>query len=277
MERMEEWVKERERVLVMGVLNSSPDSFYDRGRCSTTAAAVELGLRFVEEGAEIIDVGGESTRPGARPVSVTEELERVVPVIAGIRAKCDVLLSVDTTKAAVAAAAIDAGAQVVNDISALRFDPAMARLVAEQGVFVVLMHMQGVPEMMQDAPSYNDPVEEIRAFLAERIEAAVSAGISAAKIIIDPGIGFGKRLADNLSILQNLARFNDLGLPILIGLSRKSFLGKILDLPAAERLEGTIAANAIAVLNGADIIRVHDVSEGRRTAAVARALRDAAT
>ncbi len=277
MERMKKWVKERERVLVMGVLNSSPDSFYDGGRCSTTAAAVELGLRFVEEGAEIIDVGGESTRPGARPVSVTEELERVVPVIAGIRAKCDVLLSVDTTKAAVAAAAIDAGAQVVNDISALRFDPAMARLVAEQGVFVVLMHMQGVPEMMQDAPSYNDPVEEIRAFLAERIEAAVSAGISAAKIIIDPGIGFGKRLADNLAILQNLARFNDLGLPILIGLSRKSFLGKILDLPAAERLEGTIAANAIAVLNGADIIRVHDVSEGRRTAAVARALRDAAT
>ncbi|MCD5416465.1 dihydropteroate synthase [Candidatus Bipolaricaulota bacterium] len=277
MERMERWMSERGRVLVMGVLNSSPDSFYDGGRRLTTAAAIDSGLQLVEEGADIIDVGGESTRPGARPVSAAEELERVVPVIAGIRAKDDILLSVDTTKAAVAAEAIAAGAQIVNDVSALRSDPEMAHLVAEHGVFVVLMHMQGVPETMQDNPSYTDPVEEIRAFLAERIGVAIAAGISTEKIIIDPGIGFGKRLADNLAILQNLAQFNDLGVPILIGLSRKSFLGKILDLPAAERLEGTIAANAVAILNGADIIRVHDVSEGRRTAAVARALRNAAT
>jgi len=277
MKRLSEWIRERERVQVMGVLNLTPDSFYDGGRYVTPQVAVERALAMVEEGADIIDIGGESSRPGARPVPPAEELERVIPVIEGIRKRSDILLSIDTTKGAVAAEAIEAGVSIVNDISALRFDPEMADVIADRGVFIVLMHMLGTPETMQNDPSYDDPVEEIKAFFAERIETAVSAGIPTEKIIIDPGIGFGKRLSDNLTLLRNLASFNDLGAPILVGLSRKSFLGEILDLPAEERLEGTIAANAIAVLNGADIIRVHDVKEGRRTAAVAQALRNDAT
>lgn len=270
-------MRRRGQVLVMGVLNLTPDSFYDGGRYVTPQVAVERALAMVEEGADIIDIGGESSRPGAWPVPPAEELERVIPVIEGIRKRSDILLSIDTTKGAVAAEAIEAGVSIVNDISALRFDPEMADVIADRGVFIVLMHMLGTPETMQNDPSYDDPVEEIKAFFAERIETAVSAGIPAEKIIIDPGIGFGKRLSDNLALLRKLASFNHLGAPILIGLSRKSFLGEILDLPAEERLEGTIAANAIAVLNGADIIRVHDVKEGRRTAAVAQALRNDAT
>ncbi len=274
---LDEVVKKGRRVLVVGALNLTPDSFYDDGRYPTNAAAIEQALRMVEEGADIIDIGGESSRPGARPISVAEELERVVPVIEGIQKRSDILLSIDTTKGAVATKAIEAGASIVNDISALRFDPKMAGVVADRGVFIVLMHMKGRPETMQKGPSYNDPVEEIKVFFAERIEVAISAGIPADKIIIDPGIGFGKRLSDNLAIIRGLSRFSALGAPILVGLSRKSFLGDILNLPAEERLEGTIAANAIAILNGADIIRVHDVKEGRRTADVVRALRDVKT
>jgi len=277
MKRLNEWVKDRKRVLVMGTLNLTPDSFYDGGRYPTSAAAIEQALQMVEEGADIIDIGAESSRPGARPVSAAEELERVIPVIEGIHHRTDLLLSVDTTKAAVATEAVEAGASIVNDISALRFDPKMAGVVAKSNAFVILMHMKGTPETMQKGPSYNDPVEEIKAFFAERIEMAISAGISADKIIIDPGIGFGKRLSDNLAIIRGLARFSVLDTPILVGLSRKSFLGDILNLPAEERLEGTIAANAIAILNGADIIRVHDVKEGKRAADVARALRNVKT
>jgi len=277
MKRLNGWVKERERVLVMGTLNLTPDSFYDGGRYPTRTAAIERALQMVEEGADIIDIGGESSRPGARPVSATEELERVIPVIEGIHRQTDILLSIDTTKAAVATEAIEAGASIVNDISALRFDPKMAGVAVDRGVFIVLMHMKGRPETMQRGPSYDDPVEEIKAFFAERIEMAISSGIPTDKIIIDPGIGFGKRLSDNLAIIRGLSRFSALGAPILVGLSRKSFLEEILNLPAEERLEGTIAANAVAILNGADIIRVHDVKEGKRTADVARALRDVGT
>jgi dihydropteroate synthase len=277
MKLLNEWVKERDRVLVMGTLNLTPDSFYDGGRYPTEAAAIAQALRMVAEGADIIDIGGESSRPGAWPVSVAEERERVIPVIEGIQKRSDILLSVDTTRAAVATEAIEAGASIVNDISALRFDPKMASVVVDRGVFIVLMHMKGRPETMQKSPFYSDPVEEIKAFLAERIEVAISAGIPTDKIIIDPGIGFGKRLSDNLAIIRGLPRFSALGAPILVGLSRKSFLGDILNLPTEERLEGTIAANAIAILNGADIIRVHDVKEGRRTADVVRALRDVKT
>jgi len=277
MKRLNEWMKERDRVLVMGTLNLTPDSFYDGGRYPTTTTAIEQALQMAEEGADIIDIGAESSRPGARPVSAAEELERVIPLIEGIHHRTDLLLSVDTTKAVVATEAVEAGASIVNDISALRFDPKMAGVVADRGVFIVLMHMKGTPETMQRGPSYNDPVEEIKAFFTERIEMATSSGISADKIIIDPGIGFGKRLSDNLAIIGGLSRFSALDAPILVGLSRKSFLGDILNLPAEERLEGTIAANAIAILNGADIIRVHDVKEGRRAADVARALRDVKT
>ena len=273
MERLTRWFEERNRVLVMGVLNLTPDSFYDGGRYTTTQLAVGRALEMVEEGADIIDIGGESSRPGARSVSLDEELARVVPVVEALAARSDVLISVDTTKSAVARAAIDSGATIINDISALRFDPEMGRVMAQAGVYLVLMHMQGTPETMQQDPRYEDPVSEIKGYLRERMDAAISAGIEREHLIVDPGIGFGKRLSHNLEILRRLSEFEDLGVPILVGLSRKSFLGEILDLPTSERLEGTIAANAIAIVNGADIIRVHDAKEGRRTADVAVRLR----
>lgn len=260
-------------MLVMGVLNITPDSFFTGGRYTRPEDAIERGLRMAQEGADIIDIGGESSRPGSRSISSTEELERVLPVIEGVHRTSDVLLSVDTTKAAVAEEAIACGASIVNDISALRFDPKMAKVIGESECFVILMHMLGTPETMQVNPTYTDPVNEIKAFLAERIEAAVNSGIDNERIIIDPGIGFGKRLQHNLALLKELASFATLRAPILVGLSRKSFLGKLLDLPSEERLEGTIAANAIAIANGADIIRVHDVKEGRQTADVAYRLR----
>ncbi len=261
-------------MLVMGVLNLTPDSFYDGGRYTTTQLAVSRALEMVEEGADIIDIGGESSRPGARSVSLDEELARIVPVVEALAARSDVLISVDTTKSAVARAAIDSGATIINDISALRFDPEMGRVMAQAGVYLVLMHMQGTPETMQQDPRYEDPVSEIKGYLRERMDAAISAGIEREHLIVDPGIGFGKRLSHNLEILRRLSEFEDLGVPILVGLSRKSFLGEILDLPTSERLEGTIAANAIAIVNGADIIRVHDAKEGRRTADVAVRLRE---
>jgi len=273
MDRLIRWRKRRDRVLVMGVLNITPDSFYTGERYTRPENAIERGLRMAQEGADIIDIGGESSRPGSRSISSTEELERVLPVIEGVHRTSDVLLSVDTTKAAVAEEAIACGASIVNDISALRFDPKMAEVIGESECFVILMHILGTPETMQVNPTYTDPVNEIKAFLAERIEAAVNSGIDNERIIIDPGIGFGKRLEHNLALLKELASFATLRAPILVGLSRKSFLGKLLDLPSEERLEGTIAANAIAIANGADIIRVHDVKEGRQTADVAYRLR----
>jgi dihydropteroate synthase len=257
----------------MGVLNVTPDSFYDGGRYASTDAAVAHALQMVDEGADIIDVGGESSRPGAKSVSALEELERVVPVIQGIRQESEVLVSIDTTKAAVAREALASGASIVNDISALRFDADLIDVVVENDAFVVLMHMLGTPEIMQLAPHYVDVVEEIKAFLAERIEAAVQGGIARERIIIDPGIGFGKRFEDNLAVLRCLLSFTTFGIPVMIGLSRKSFLAQILNVAVEERLVGTIAANAMAIFNGVDIIRVHDVKEGRQTADVARRLR----
>jgi len=277
MERLTRWIEERDRVLVMGVLNLTPDSFYDGGRYITPQVAVKRALSMADEGADIIDIGGESSRPGARSVSIDEELARVVPVVEDLAARSDVLISVDTMKSAVAQAALAHGARIINDISAVRFDPNMAGVVAENGAYLVLMHMQGNPETMQRNPTYKDAVAEIKSFLRERIRAAVSAGIDRSRLIIDPGIGFGKRLPHNLEILRRLSEFKEFGVPILVGLSRKSFLGEILDLPSSERLVGTIAANAIAIANGADIIRVHDVKEGRRTADVAFRLRNYAT
>lgn len=273
MTRLEEWFKRRERVLVMGALNVTPDSFYDGGRYTHADAAVARGLQMVEEGADIIDIGGESSRPGATSVPLDEELERVIPVIIGIRQESDVLLSIDTTKTAVAEEALTVGASIINDISALRFDEGMAELSAKRSAFLILMHMLGTPETMQRAPHYTDVIEEITTFLSERINVAVRGGVPHQRILIDPGIGFGKRIVDNLDILRNLYRFKDLGSPIVVGLSRKSFLGHILDAPVEERLTGTIAANAVAILHGADVIRVHDVKQGRQTADLASRLR----
>jgi dihydropteroate synthase len=273
MTRLEEWFKTRDRVLVMGVLNVTPDSFYDGGRYGHFDAAVARGLQMVEEGADIIDVGGESSRPGTTSVSLDEELERAIPVIRRLRQESDVLLSIDTTKAAVAEKALAAGASIINDISALRFDEKMVEIGAKRGAFIILMHMLGTPETMQRSPHYTDVVAEIMTFLSARIATAIRGGVPRQRILIDPGIGFGKRVEDNLAILRNLAQFKDLGGPLVVGLSRKSFLGQILDAPVEERLVGTIAANAIAVINGADVIRVHDVKQGRQTADLAYRLR----
>jgi dihydropteroate synthase len=229
---------------------------------------------MVDEGADVIDLGGESTRPGSRPVPAEVEMERVLPAIEAIRRRSEIPISIDTTKAAVAREALARGASVVNDVSALRFDPELAAVVAEGGASVILMHMQGEPETMQVAPSYAEVVSEVVAFLTARVEAAIAAGIPRARILVDPGIGFGKRLEDNLALLRGLPRLRSLSCPIVVGLSRKRFLGDLQGgLAVEERLEGTIAANAVAVVNGADVLRVHDVKEGRRTADVARRLR----
>ncbi len=256
----------------MGVVNVTPDSFSDGGRFLDPQRAANHGLKLISEGADILDVGGESTRPGARPVSESEELERVIPVIRSLRRSTDIPLSIDTTKAAVASAALDEGADIVNDISALRSDPGMARIIAGAGAGVILMHMQGTPLTMQRAPHYDDLVDEIRSFLQERTETAASSGIPEEGIIIDPGIGFGKTCEHNLTLLRSLEAFTDLGRPLCIGLSRKSFIGKVLDLPVEERLEGTIAAAVLSISLGASILRVHDVREVTRAVQLAEAI-----
>lgn len=253
----------------MGVVNVTPDSFYAGSRSSSAARAIETGLAMIDAGADILDIGGESSRPGASPVTADVEQKRILPVIAGLRSKTDCPISVDTTKSDVAAAALAEGATWVNDISALRSDANMAGVIAEADAGVVLMHMQGTPKTMQQAPQYADVVRDVRDFLLARVDVAVAAGIQRDRIILDPGIGFGKTLEHNIALLRGLSLLCESGYPVLVGLSRKSFLGAILDLPAKERLEGTIAANTIAILQGASMIRVHDVKEGRRTANVA--------
>jgi len=261
------------RTALMGIVNVTPDSFSDGGRYFEPAQAISHGLKLVEEGADIIDVGGESTRPGARPVSGREEMERVIPVIRGLRRELSAPISVDTYKADVARAALDEGADMVNDISALRFDPAMAPLVAAEKVPVVLMHMQGAPRTMQRRPHYRDVVEEVKEFLRDQIRFAVQAGVDLERIIVDPGIGFGKELEHNLALLRALPALADLGRPVLVGPSRKTFIGQILDLGPEERLEGSLAAAVAAVLGGASVIRTHDVKEARRAIRVADAMR----
>ncbi len=262
-----------ERTLIMGIVNVTPDSFSDGGRFLDRERAVEHALRLVDEGADIIDIGGESTRPGAQPVPLEEELRRVIPVVEGLRRRSEVMISVDTYKAEVARRALEAGAEMVNDISALRFDPEMARVVAQHDAYVVLMHMQGTPQTMQDNPQYDDVVQDIREFLHERIAAAVAAGIKREKIIIDPGIGFGKLLEHNLEILRRLEELKALGRPILIGPSRKSFIGQLTGLPVDQRLEGTIASVVVGVLHGAAIVRVHDVAPVRRALQIVDAIK----
>jgi dihydropteroate synthase len=243
----------------MGILNVTPDSFFDGNRYFETRKAVEYALLMIEEGADIIDVGGESTRPFTRPVPLHDELERVIPVIEGIRERSDVLISIDTYKSPVARKACEAGADIVNDISGLRFDGDMAETVAGLGAYLVIMHMKGKPEDMQNDPCYDDVIGEIKMFFEERIGFAKSVGISEDKIIIDPGIGFGKRVEDNLKIIGNIGEFKRTGRPLLIGTSMKNFVGRVTGASLEERREGTLASAAIAVWNGADIVRVHDV------------------
>jgi dihydropteroate synthase len=257
---------------IMGVVNVTPDSFSDPGMYLDKDRAINKGLKLVREGADILDIGGESTRPGSDTIPVKEELERVLPVIRGLREKTDVLISVDTTKSEVAEAALGAGANLINDISAFRFDDRMPLLASETGVPVILMHMKGVPKTMQSNPFYESLYQEIHCFLQERISTAVAYGIKRENIIIDPGIGFGKNLEHNLAIIKNLKFLEDLDRPILVGISRKSFIGKILNLPPQERVEGTIASAILSVLNGAHILRVHDVEAVKRAVTVAEAI-----
>lgn len=250
------------RTYVMGVLNVTPDSFSDGGQFNSVEQAVEQVRHLIEEGADILDIGGESSRPGAESVSLQEELHRVVPVIRALREWTSIPISIDTTKAPVLEAAIAAGADMLNDISAGLLDRDMLPTAACLGVPVFLMHMQGTPRTMQAAPSYGDVVDDVYDYFIERIEAAEAVGIPRARICIDPGIGFGKTVAHNLSLIARGAEFGSLGCPILVGVSRKSFIGKILDKPApSDRVWGTGGACAVAIARSADVLRVHDVAE----------------
>jgi dihydropteroate synthase len=259
----------------MGVLNVTPDSFSDGGQFLQTDRAVERGLEMAEAGADIIDIGGESTRPNAAPVGADEELRRIIPVVERLsveRRAC--LVSVDTTKAVVAERALAAGAHIVNDISALRFDARMAEVVRAHSAGLVVMHMQGTPQTMQVNPHYDDVAREVKEFLRERVNAAETAGIARERIAIDPGIGFGKTLEHNLQLLMRLDEFRELGLPLLVGVSRKSFIGKVLGKETDERIWGTAAAVAWSVAQGANIVRVHDVAEMRQVAQMIDAIKN---
>jgi dihydropteroate synthase len=255
---------------IMGVLNVTPDSFSDGGLFFNIQTAVEHALRMQDEGADIIDIGGESTRPGAERVDEKEEMKRIIPVIEKLASQLEIPISVDTYKSKVAGAALSAGASMVNDISGLRFDPGMPSVVAKFGVPVVIMHIKGTPDNMQSNPVYTALIPEIMDYLREGIEIARKAGIPEDMIIIDPGIGFGKTVEHNLQIIKHLSEFSGFEKPILLGPSRKSFIGKLLnDIPSDQRLEGTAAAVATGILNGANIVRVHEVRAMARVARVA--------
>jgi dihydropteroate synthase len=255
---------------LMGVVNVTPDSFSDGGRYLDAEAAIAHGEELVRDGAEILDVGGESTRPGAEPVEVDEELRRVAPVVEGLAGEGTI--SIDTSKAVVAEAAIGAGAEIVNDVTALQGDAEMAALCAERKVGVVLMHMPGNPRTMQDEPAYDDVVDEVKAFLAGRVEVAVGSGIEEGRIWLDPGIGFGKTLEHNLELLRGLGELRELGRPLVVGTSRKSFIGKVDGSEVEDRIGGSIASSVLAVVEGADVLRVHDVAEMAQAVRVAEAV-----
>ena len=260
------------RTLIMGILNVTPDSFSDGGYYLDVPDAINHAKKMVVEGADVIDIGGESSRPGASPASTEEELARVLPVVEGLVDGISVPVSIDTCKSAVARRALEAGAHLINDITALRGDAVMANVVVEMNAGVILMHMRGTPRTMQRSPVYDDVVLEISSWFQRRIKEAETTGIPPGQIIIDPGIGFGKTVDHNLEILRRLGEFRHLNKPILIGTSRKSFIGKILNLPANDRIEGTAATVTWAIAHGADMIRVHDVKTMHRVARMADAL-----
>ena len=261
-----------DQTYLMGIINVTPDSFSDGGRFFDVDDAVDRALQLVDAGADIIDIGGESTRPGADPVDATEELDRVLPVVERVRRRSDCWISIDTYKAKVAAAAVDAGADIVNDVSGLGFDDKMASTVADRDCGLVLMHMRDDPKTMQRDIEYDDVVDDIRAFFERRIHTAEEAGIDADRIIIDPGIGFGKTVDHNYRLIRELATFGELGHPILMGTSRKSCIGDVIDRPPDERVWGTAATVACSITAGADIVRVHDVAEMRDVVRVAEAV-----
>jgi dihydropteroate synthase len=261
-----------QRVHLMGIVNVTPDSFSDGGMFLDSDRAISRGIALCSEGADIIDIGGESTRPGAQPLPVDEELRRVIPVIEGLSAKIDIPLSIDTYKSVVAERAIESGATMINDISGLHFDPKMAEVAARHDVPIVLMHIKGNPKVMQLDVHYDCLLAEIMEYLEEGIEIAETAGIHPRQVIIDPGIGFGKSFEDNLRILCHLTEFKSLGKPILLGVSRKSFIGKVLNAAVDQREEGTLASLSAAIMNGANILRVHDVGPAKKAAQMVDAI-----
>lgn len=256
----------------MGIINVTPDSFSDGGLFFDPDKAVEYGLKLEADGADIIDIGGESTRPGSLPVSAEDEIRRVIPVIKGLAAHVKIPISIDTYRSEVAELAVKAGASIINDISALRFDPDMVNVAREYNTTVVLMHMLGTPQDMQRNPSYSDVIHEVYDFLRERIEYTEKNGITPDKIVIDPGVGFGKRLIHNLTIIRHLDVFKSLQCPVLIGPSRKSFIGEILNVPVGDRVYGTAAVVALSINKGADIIRIHDVKAMKQVAKMTNAI-----
>ena len=267
---------EQEGALIMGILNVTPDSFYDGGQYFKKGDAFKRADEIIEQGAHIIDVGGMSTRPGSKPVSLDEELSRTIPVVEHVAKNSKkTTISIDTCRSEVAKRAIDAGAAIINDISGLSADNKMMELAFQSKSSIIIMHMQGNPENMQENPTYSDVVDEVYDYLCERTLKAVEAGIEKEKIIVDPGIGFGKKVEHNLEILSRFSEFNEMGYPVLAGVSRKFFIGNLLGgLPAEERLEGSIAAAVYAFLSGASILRVHDIKETLRALKIAKAIRD---
>ena len=272
--RFNQWIREENpATLIMGILNVTPDSFSDGGMYYNATQAVEFALQMEEEGADIIDVGGESTRPGAKTVELQKECDRILPVIEGIRTKSDILISIDTYKSEVARQSIATGAGMVNDISGMTFDPNMVDVIKDSGLPVVIMHIKGTPKNMQKKPYYEDLMQELTEYFEERKKFARAKGILDQQIILDPGIGFGKRPQDNFQLLRELKKIVDMGFPVLIGPSKKSFIGLTLDLPIDQRLEGTAAAVTTGILKGARIVRVHDVKEMKRVALITDSIR----
>ena len=269
-EHLNDWLlSKKKQSLIMGILNITPDSFSDGGDFFEKNIAIDRALEMVEQGADIIDIGGESTRPFSDSVSLKEEISRVIPVIEGICKESDVCISIDTTKSKVACEALEAGASVINDISAMEIDSLMVDVALKFNCPIVLMHMKGIPKNMQDNPQYQSLISDIKEYLLARIDFVVSKGIDRNKIIIDPGIGFGKTVENNFEIINNLDQFVKMNLPVLLGASRKSFIGTSLNLPEKDRLEGSIAANIIGLQKGAKIFRVHDVVETNRAMVIA--------
>ena len=253
---------------IMGIINVTPDSFSDGGKYANVEAAVMRAKQMVSDGADIIDIGGESSRPGAEPITANEECRRVIPVVQALAEQFQIPISVDTYKAKVAREALSAGACVINDITALHGDPNMCQIIADAQAGVILMHMQGLPATMQKAPTYQNVVAEVHAWLTEVASQAVDRGIDSSRIMIDPGIGFGKTFDHNLEILRHLMQFRGIGYPMLVGVSRKKFIGRILDLPVHQREEGTAATVAWSIINGANVVRVHDVAKMKQVAQV---------
>lgn len=265
-----DWLSsDKKQSLIMGILNVTPDSFSDGGQYFDKNVAVEHALDMIRNGANIIDIGGESTRPFSDPVSLDEEISRVIPVIKGIREKSDVCISIDTTKSMVASEALHVGASIINDVSAMEVDPFMADIAVKFDCPIIIMHMKGTPKNMQDNPTYESLISDIKNYLIKRIDYAVSKGVHRKKIIIDPGIGFGKTVENNFEIINNLNHFVKLNFPVLLGASRKSFIGIALNLPENERLEGSLAANIIGLQQGVKIFRVHDVAETHKALLIA--------